>query len=177
MTDSKTKYYLDESLKDLDNDKWEYLLDFAFDRADQIEFNILNSNKDLACLKTELSDDFVETGNRKDKIYSSGKFIRYRLSDDMKQFVKSKNYRDWYNFVFEDISFLKDGLEFFATITHENYVILQLTTEQKDTFNKKGFDFLYEWPDKSWKRKIEYLIVIGKSQPDKLNEHFNTTTH
>ena len=149
MTDSKTKYYLDESLKDLDYEKWKYLLDFAFERADQIEFNILISNKDLDELLTELSDDFVEMGNRKNKIYSNGQFIRYRLSDKMKHFIKSKNYRDWYNFVFEDISFLKDGLEFFATITHENYVILQLTPEQKDNFNKKGFDFRYELADKS----------------------------
>lgn len=165
-----TKYYCDESLKDDDYDKWLFLLDYAFNKADQVEFNILYFNNDLNTILQNLADDFILQGKRTDKIYQSGQFIRYRLSDSLKKFVQSKKYSEWNFFVFEDISFLKGGKEFFATITHENYIIIRLTEEELFYFNKIGFNFNIDWgndpvgkKEKSFIKKLYGLFKSDKT--------------
>jgi hypothetical protein len=146
MISTNCKYYLDNTLQKTDQDKWLELLDYAFGIAEQVEFNILNRPFGKPDIPADLSIDLVDQGKRKDKIYHSGKFIRFQLTKSIKEFIISKSYSDWYNFYIEDISFLKDGIEFFATITHENYVIVQLSESYRNDLNKKGFHFDSEWP-------------------------------
>lgn len=173
MTDISIKYYCDESLKNNDQDKWVFLLDYAFNKADQVEFNILYSENGLTKILTDLSDDFIEKGKRKEKIYRHGQFIRYNLSDKMKSFIKSKKYSDWYTFFFEDISFLKEGKEFFATITHENFIIIQLTEGERNYLNNNGFHFDSDWGT-SPASLTENLEEMVKSLLDKLKGLFKT---
>ncbi len=143
MTDKSLKYYCDESLKDDESVKWTYLLDYAFGNADEVEFNILDSDDELEKITSDFSDYITNKGKRKNKIYASGQFIRFKLTEKVKEFIKDKSYADWAGKNLEDISFLKNGKEFFATISHENYVILQMTEQQKTDLNNKGFNF--EW--------------------------------
>ena len=167
MTDILTKYYCDESITNNDQDKWLILLEYAYNIADQVEFNILFSDAGLDELLTELSQDLAQKGKRKDKIYRSGEFVRYRLSDRLKGFIQSKKYSDWHSFYFEDISFLKDGEEFFATITHENFVIIRLTENERINFNKRGFHFDGDWGTNPM-AMTENMKEVSKSLLDKL---------
>lgn len=176
MTGIQARYFCDDTFKNEDYDKWSYLLDYAFDKADQVEFNILYPDSDLTKLLADLSTDFIGRGKRTDKIYRSGQFIRYHLTDRTKNFIKSKKYSDWRSYLFEDISFLKNGKEFFATITHENYVILQLTEEQRSILNKKGFNFQYDWGIDPISIKPTNIQELGKSLLDKIKRLFKTST-
>lgn len=145
MNNPELKYYCDDTFYSEDNDKWSFLLDYAFERADAVEFNVLYLKKKFPQEIDSLSCDIIGEGRRKDKIYVSGDYIRYRLSEELKRFIKSKEYKDWKNFDLEDISFLKYDEEFLATITHENYIIIQATEEHRDILNKKGFNFWCQW--------------------------------
>ena len=141
-----TKFYLDDkTMKESDQKKWSYLLDYAFGKADMVEFNILYTDTALKKILTDFADDLIDKGKRRNKIYASGHYVRFRLTDKIKDFIKSKEYRDWYNSNLEDISFLLENHEFFATITHEDYVIIQMTDKHREIFNKRGFSFLDIW--------------------------------
>jgi hypothetical protein len=143
MEEKSSRYYCYDSIKKEDNEKWQYLLDYAFQKADTVEFNILYSY-DLITEIEGLKVSLLETGKRENKLYP-GNYVRFRLSDPVKHFIRSKNYSDWYNFNLEDISFLQNGKEFFATITHQDYIILDLTEKQRKELNEMGFDFWCEW--------------------------------
>ena len=45
----------------------------------------------------------------------------------------------------EDISFLRQNSEFLGTISHENYIVLQMTEDERQSWNKKGFNFEFDW--------------------------------
>jgi DNA-binding LytR/AlgR family response regulator len=145
MKNTDLRYYCDDTLKTNDNDKWQYLINYAFKKADTVEFNILNSNQELTPEIEALSNDLIEKSERRNKIYPSGSYLRYKLTDNIKNFIKAKQYKDWYNYNIEDISFLKNDKEFLATITHENYVILQSTEEQREQLKEEGFNFWCDW--------------------------------
>jgi hypothetical protein len=140
------KYYVDSTINTVDHDKWLLLLEYAFNLADQVEFNVLKQSKDFFNFLVTFQDSLTDPAKPIDKIYTRGEYIRLELTKEVKDFIKSKYYNDWYNYFLEDISFLKNGLEFFATITHENYVIIKLDESDRDYFNKQGFSFEVEWP-------------------------------
>ena len=137
------KYYLAEKI---DKQGWRNLLDFAFQKADRVEFNILYQDKSLE----ELLDDFskfivFKQSKRKDKLYSSGSVVRLKMTDEVKSFIESKSFSDWVNSPLEDISFLYNGFEFLATITHEGYIIAKLTEDKREAFKKEEIYFQHEW--------------------------------
>ena len=140
------RYYCHDSLKNEEEEKWQYLLDYAFDKADFVEFNLLYLNQQITPEIEALSKDLVEKSKRKRKIYSNGNYyVRYILSDKVKEFIKSKRYGDWRGYNYEDISFVKDGKEFLATNTHENLIILKMDHLFRDKLSEKGFDFWCDW--------------------------------
>ena len=144
MREESLKFYCYDSFQKDDEAKWQYLLDYAFQKADEIKFNILYSDQQLAPEIENLADNIVEKGKRSNKI-NSGNYLKFKLTDQVKNFIKSKKYADWLNFNLEDISFLSNEKEFFVTITHENYIILELTEKQRKELRNKGFDFWCEW--------------------------------
>lgn len=144
MEEESIKFYCDDSLQEEDESKWQYLLEYAFGKADEVEFNKLFSDHKLIPELVDLADYLIEEGERSNKIYP-GYCLKFKLSNKVKHFIKSKKYTEWFNFNLEDISFLENGYEFFATITHENYIILELTEKQREEFKEKGFDFWWEW--------------------------------
>jgi hypothetical protein len=145
LKNQELRYYCDDTFNSDDNEKWDFLLDYAFERADFVEFNIFYSNQELTPEIDALDSDLVGKGRRKNKKYVSGDYLRCRMSDKLKRFIKSKKYKDWNNYNLEDISFLKDDNEFLATITHENYIIIQTTEKQREVLNENGFNFLCDW--------------------------------
>jgi hypothetical protein len=145
MDDTELKYYCDDTFKKVDNDKWNYLLDYAFERSDYVEFNILTSDYKHRPEIETLSSDLIEKGEREYKIYPSGLYVRFTLTYKVKSFIKSKEYKDWYNYDLEDISFIKGDNEILATITHHNYIILQSTEKQRKELKDKGFNFWCDW--------------------------------
>jgi hypothetical protein len=138
MKDKKL-FALSESIAE--NEKWIALLIPYLEQADSVEFNILydptNLNQEIESLKPDL----IEEGERTDKIYPSGNFRRYRLSERVRKFILSKPYKDWSNYQFEDLSLMKDGAEILATITHVNYVFAQMNEEERNEFNEQGYEF------------------------------------
>lgn len=127
--------------ENINEEKWTYLLSSRMREADAVEFNILYQPNKLQIELAELEPYLILKGKRKDKIYISGEFRRYRLSSEVKEFIFSKSYKSWYNYQFEDLSLLKNETEVLATITHENYVILLMTEEERQELNAQGFDF------------------------------------
>ena len=169
MDNQSLKYYCDDTFKRDDDEKWNYLLDYAFKIADEVEFNILYSDHELTPEIEALSEDLIEKQKRKNKIYPSGYSLRYRLTDKLKEFIKSKRYSDWEGYNLEDASFLKNGTEFLATVTHENQVILQCSEGQRNTLKEKGFNFWCDWGNDPAKENAEYH---SKSWFDRLKDRF-----
>ncbi len=146
MTITTKKYYCDESLKKTDKDKIEYLLTYAFGLADQVEFNVLyKDDKLLNETIKNVKDDIVASGQRFDKIYNGVEFIRFSLTDKVKDFIRTKGIMGWRNTQLEDISFLRDNVEFLGTVSHENYIILQMTDKERESLNDMGFNFEFDY--------------------------------
>jgi hypothetical protein len=140
------RFWCDESIGKKDKDKIERILDYAFNLADEVEFNILyQGDKELSKTIESIQSDITKRGQRFDKIYIGVEFVRFRLTDNVKAFVKVKGLFGWTNSQLEDISFLSNGFEFLGTVSHENYLILQMTDEQRKTFNDNGFNFEYDY--------------------------------
>ncbi|MEJ8755712.1 hypothetical protein WG947_01780 [Pontibacter sp. H259] len=137
--DKANSFALSESI--VSDKKWYDLLNTYLEKADFAEFNILYDSRKLNPELESLEPDLVEELERKNKIYSSRMSRRYRLSDRVKKFILSKPYKDWNNYQFEDLSLIKNGIEIFATITHENYIFAQMSDEERDRLNEQGYDF------------------------------------
>jgi hypothetical protein len=125
--------------------EWSFLLDLTIEKANAVEFNIFfkdyyKENKLQPILKYQIFTDV-----RMNKIHSDGKCIRFNLSTEVINFVKSKSYDSWKNYCLGDISFLINEKEIMATISHHEEIILLLTPTQKEELQKLGFDFWCEW--------------------------------
>jgi len=101
----------------------------------------------------------VEKSKIRNKIYPSGHSLKYRLTNSVKDFIRSKQCDEWNNYNLEDISFLKDDKEFLATITHENQIILQTTEKQRNELKEKGFDFWCDWGDNPAEENANYTAT------------------
>jgi len=133
------KYALTETLTD--HNMWIELLKMKWNEAEFVEFNTLFKYDLLNLELEELKIDLVAEGKRKDKIYASGKFRRYKITDSIKNFVWHKEYLTWKNYQFEDLSLLKNNVEILATITHENYIFISISEQERVFLNEKGYDF------------------------------------
>jgi hypothetical protein len=132
------KYYLDRSFKGDVENKWNYILELAFQKADQVEFNVLFS-RDLLYEIEPIKQYQIRSTPSENKIYKSGNIIRFNLTEEVKRFITSRSYFDWQNFVIEDISFLKQNVEILTTITHENYIIIRLNADEHFALCTLGF--------------------------------------
>ena len=140
MEHEEVIYYCDESPKT--KEKWYLILTEAFSKADAIGFNVHNKENEFWQLDSEL----IEKNVSKRRIYNSGRdFYLYKPSNKVKTIVQSKDFLYWALGTFEDISFWEDGVEIFSTISHENYLIARLTSEQRNHWNNLGFDFAFDW--------------------------------
>jgi hypothetical protein len=133
------KYALTETLDD--NTKWLELLTDKLSNAEFVEFNVLYRQNRFNPEIEELEGELINEGKRKDKVYPSGSYRRYRLTEKVKKFILAKEYQSWLNYQIEDLSLIKDGKEILATITHENYIFILATEEERLQWNTRGFDF------------------------------------
>jgi hypothetical protein len=148
MIEKIVNYYCDASLQKTDDEKWLFLLRMVLYESDLVQFNVLKKDFDNIPEIVSISKYIVDTAKPIQKIYPRRNFIRYTLHEDVKMFILSKRYMDWKNYYLEDISFFKNDLEIFATITHENYVIMLLNEAQYNDLNSKGYNFTYFLPAK-----------------------------
>jgi hypothetical protein len=65
MSAQNIKYYCDNSFHKYEKNKWEYLLDYIFNQADQVEFNILRYNEPVPTEISAISDDLIGFDKRK----------------------------------------------------------------------------------------------------------------
>ena len=145
---NKLNYFYDDSLKVTDDEKWYHLIDMVINKSDSVEFNILYKNIESVPEIKNLSHHLIEKGKRKNKIFSSGEYLKFHLKEEMKDFIRSMKYSEGFNYYIEDISFIESNVEILATITHENYVIMLLSENQKNDLNKQGYNFIfYSSPD------------------------------
>lgn len=146
MIENSVNYYCDTSLQKTDDEKWLFLLRMVLYDSDYVEFNVFKKGFNKIPEIESISKHIIDTARSKQKIYPRANFIRYVLNEDVIKFILSKKYIDWKNFYLEDISFFKDEMEIFATITHENYVILLLNEAQYNDLNSNGYNFTYFLP-------------------------------
>lgn len=139
MKNEELRFYCDDTFKKDDNDKWYYLIDYAFSIADSVEFNVLYKSGLNHEIKN-ISIDIIETT----KLNKRGA-LRFKLSPSVKLFIKSKKYYDWNGYNLEDMTFVKNEKIFFTTITHENYIILETSEKSRNELKNKGFDFWCDW--------------------------------
>lgn len=109
---------------DGDEAKWKDVLNYILPLATHVEFNILYSDKNLKDFLKEYESSIVEIIRKKDKIYSSGKILRMRITDQIVEFLEEKNYSDFKNWFLEDPSFYINDQEVVATISHEDQIYL-----------------------------------------------------
>jgi len=146
MIENSVNYYCDASLQKTDDEKWLFLLRMVLYDSDYVEFNVFKKGFNKIPEIESILKHIIDTASPKQKIYLRDNFIRYVLHEDVIKFILSKKYIDWKNFYLEDISFFKDEMEIFATITHENYVIMLLNEAQYNDLNSKGYNFTYFLP-------------------------------
>ncbi|MEQ9309024.1 MAG: hypothetical protein RLN90_06180 [Balneolaceae bacterium] len=140
MENQRVKYYCDESSKP--KEKWDLILSEAFNHADSVGFNVHNNEIEFEQVGSELIEKDVE---KRRNINSGRNFHLYRLSDQLKEIIGSKEFDFWALGTFEDISFWRNGSEIFSTNSHENYLIARLTDEQRKKWDGLGFDFAFDW--------------------------------
>lgn len=138
----KQKYYLCDQF---DSWSWKYLLHQVIAKSKYIEFNQLFINEKLPP-ELEWMNKYLVIETANNKIYKSGNSKRFEITDSITHFILSKEFREWRDSYFEDISFFsQEGTEILATITHENYVIKLMTESEKVEMKDKGIDFWCEW--------------------------------
>jgi hypothetical protein len=103
---------------------WPKLLDFFYDKADMLSFNVLYHDQDFEKIKEHLSSSISKDPTPKPKLYESGTTLRLTPDDLVRGFLFSKGYSDWEGFCLEDMSFWEEGIEVMATITHEDYIFI-----------------------------------------------------
>ncbi|WP_188816312.1 hypothetical protein [Hymenobacter cavernae] len=130
--------------------KWSRILMYALDNSNEILFNILFEGKEFTDIINYLRESILGIYNIAPKIYNSGKVIRLALNEDTKRFILDKKWAEWKGFPLEDVSFIKDDIELVATITHEDYILINLTDEEKIIFedNNPNLFCLIEASDK-----------------------------
>lgn len=137
------------------NSKWEDVLNYVLPRATHVEFNILYSDAELNQFLEKYKDAVVEIFKRKKKIYASGKVLRLELSDKVHEFVRSRSFEEYKNWILEDPSFYIDDKEVIATISHEDQIYLR--PEWVDLSEFANFKLSYRIEDKEEKGFWEYL--------------------
>lgn len=121
------------------NRKWSLVLDFAFSKADSVAFNVLFEDEVFGMITRRFGNDLVGVFDEQHKFYQSGRVVKFRLSDEVKQWTYSKKFDEWTNTAFEDVSFWDGTSEIVATISHETMVVLRLSNEERMSFMMKGF--------------------------------------
>lgn len=139
----KKKYYCDSSAKT--DEQWKYLLGLVLELSDMVEFNILFRKYKSSIEEEFPNESYKIIDTRIGKIYQIGKIIQIQLSDTVKRYILQKDYTDWKNYFIEDVCFLSKGKEILSTVSHENYIIMPLSEDQRQELNNKGFDFDMEW--------------------------------
>jgi hypothetical protein len=136
------KYYCCD---EFDSWSWKYLLRQVFPKSSFVEFNQLNIKENLP---SELywMEEFRLNKVSEHKIYKSGTQHRFQLTSKIKNFILSKEYQEWCNTYFEDMSFFnEDEIELLATVSHENYVIKFMTEHERSDLKNKGINFWSDW--------------------------------
>lgn len=133
-------YFIDETIKE--DKEWKKLLKQVIDDCDMVELNILHRKFKKMIDSNIFKQCQIITKLDYNKIYFNGSFLRCYLDEDIKEFLLNKPYESWINYPLEDVSLLKGKNEILATITHENYVIMRLTEEERNKLNIEGFHFI-----------------------------------
>jgi hypothetical protein len=123
--------------------KWLRLLEYVLPETDFIEFNVFEKKTQLDSFINKWHSEFIEKGQDKKKIYSHGEFIRFRLSKEFREVIKSQGINSWRNYGLEDISFYRSETELLAVISHENYIYLLANNAVAEALNKEC-DFSFE---------------------------------
>ena len=137
-------YYFDESFNGKNKAAWLLILEHYISNSDYVEFNQLFDYDDNYAELLTLESDLVGKNIKEDKLYNFNS-VRYNLSENVVKFILSKNYKDWYNYIYEDISFRKANREIFGTITHHNYIVAEMSEKERELFNMSGFNFAQIW--------------------------------
>lgn len=137
------KYYLFE-LKD--KTKWNQLLTPGLRIAEYATFYPLwpdwHQQDDLRPFR----ENTVKTKGT-DRILGASKFLKLKLNDDLRDFIKSKPFDFWKNYYWEDLTLVKSNREFFATKSRKDQVILFLSEKERELLIKQGFDIFMEVSD------------------------------
>lgn len=125
--------------------KWEDVISYVVPLATHVEFNILYSDSVLEKILKKYRDSIEDTISKKKKIYRSGKVLRLKLTEEVKDFIACKAFSDFKNWVLEDPSFYINDIEIIASVSHEDQIHLRSTHINMEYF--QHFDLAYCWSE------------------------------
>ncbi|WP_156126166.1 hypothetical protein [Hymenobacter sp. DG25B] len=134
------KYFLQESFNKLPATRWGELLDKALPKANYLELNQLWSK---ARLSPVLAQAQVFLPANIPRVYKATH--RFSLTPEVVAYIKGVAFHDWKNGAFEDPALYHDNTLLLGTISHEDYVVLPLTEDERAQLNGQGFDIWCEW--------------------------------
>lgn len=83
-----------------DESKWKKVLNFALPMTTHVEFNILYFDKDLQDFLKKYENSIVDIILKKHKLYSSGRVLRMRKTEQVENLIREKSYSEFQELVY-----------------------------------------------------------------------------
>lgn len=136
------KYYIYQLGKNKDS-QWDFIKKSALKIADSMTFNPLWPNWYLQDELNPFRQNIFEP-QEFNRILQGNKAVNLKLSNDLSDFVTSKNFDFWKNYYLEDPSFAKGKTEFIAVRSRKEQVIMLLSEKEREVLISKGFDVWFD---------------------------------
>jgi hypothetical protein len=131
-------------LIDIKNDQqWNWITAYCCNHPnfDFVDLNILYKGKELEDFMEYHQDSFVCRLTERDKrMYYTGEFLRFRLSENFRKFLATFNLKKFDSFCLEDPSFNNGKVDYLSIINHEDALIIDENLLDVSEFQKYGFD-------------------------------------
>ena len=138
-SNSASSYFCDDNFSSQPR-PWAALLAQVLPKANYLELNrflLLGPLPDL------FREARVALPQQAKRVYKATH--RFWLTPTLRAYCLALPYSGWQNGDFEDPAFYQDDQLLVGTITHENYVVLQLSETEKALLNEQGYDFRSQW--------------------------------
>ncbi|MBT2558899.1 hypothetical protein J7E24_13975 [Hymenobacter sp. ISL-91] len=138
-SDENPSYFLDDKFSQRAH-QWAALLARVLPQVNYLELNKFLLQGPLPDMLQEAA---VELPQQVTRAY--GATHRFWLTPALRAYCQTLAYDDWRAGDFEDPAFYHDDQLLLGTISHEDYVMLQLHETEKALLNEQGFNFWCQW--------------------------------
>lgn len=137
------KYFLFEPEENIDK-HWDLLINLVINQAEFIEFNILWHDWMLQKEFIILRKFKIKEYEKRKKIFSSNKSVRYKNTPEIKEWILSKSFSYWKNHYVEDPSFIRKDIEFLACRSNKDRIAILISEQEREYLISQGLDIWFE---------------------------------